>query len=50
MFAILALAALLLGGSFTPNDVLPGGPSKAAAPAIVTSPAAVDDVLPGGPS
>lgn len=49
MLVILALAALLLGGTVTPNDVLPGGPSITTNAA--TMPAGpVDDGLTGGPS
>lgn len=50
MIAILTLAALLLGGTVTPDNVLPGGPSKTANAATPASSPVVDNVLPGGPS
>ncbi len=58
MLSILALAALLLGGSITPHDVANGGPSIVTTRDVanggpsVTAPIAppVDDVANGGPS
>ena len=55
MLSVLALVALLLGGTATPHDVLNGGPSIVTTRDIAnggpsaTAPT-VDDVLNGGPS
>ncbi len=50
MLVILALAALLLGGTVTPNNVLPGGPSITTTAATPVGSPSADEILPGGPS
>jgi len=50
MFVILALAALLVGGTVMPSEILPGGPSKTTTAATTATSPAVDNGLPGGPS
>ena len=50
MLTILALAALLLGGTATPNEILPGGPSVTNAAVAPAANPSVDEILPGGPS
>ena len=49
MILLVAVAALLLGGTVSPNDGLPGGPSVTTSVAAPTV-GPVDDGLPGGPS
>jgi len=49
MLVIVALAALLLGGTVAPSDGLPGGPSVSTNATTIPS-GPVDDGLNGGPS
>lgn len=51
MLAALTIIAVLLGGTVSPKDGLPGGPSITTnATTTAPSPIVVDDGLPGGPS
>jgi hypothetical protein len=50
MLAVLAIIAALLGGSASPDNGLPGGPSITTDAQSPAASAAVDNGLPGGPS
>lgn len=50
MLAVLTIIAVLLGGSASPNEILPGGPSITTITVMPVASPAVDEILPGGPS